>query len=380
MGGVAVGLGWILIALSMVGALYACVAGVLVRRFFKTPETPAIQFPSVTILTPLHGSEAGLHCHLEALCTQDYPGAVQVIFGVHDAQDPAIGVVRSLQAAHPAANIELVIDQRLYGTNRKVSNQINMARAIAHEVVVMADSDIAVSPDYLRRLIPPLADPKIGFVTCAYVGAPAGGLWSALGAMSMDYHFLPSVALGLELRIATPCFGTTIACRREVLNEIGGFMRLADMLADDYELGRAVRALGYGFATPPLLIGHQCAEATFAALWAHELRWARTVMLVAPAGFIGGGITHPLPFALAGALLTGLDPRALAALALVLATRWFLMAQVNAAANLSAKNWALLPLRDLLSFAVYLGAFVARDVRWRGHRFRVTPEGALLPL
>ena len=163
----------------------------------------------MTILKPLHGDDGGLVDNLMSFAEQRYAGAVQIVCGVADAHDPAVAVVERLRGSPGTRGLELVIDATLHGANRKVSNLINMAPRIRHEVVILADSDIRVAPDYLARVIAALQQPHIGAVTCLYHGVAASGPWSQLGALFINAHFLPSVVLGLASGLAQPCFGST---------------------------------------------------------------------------------------------------------------------------------------------------------------------------
>lgn len=372
-------IGWVFVAIALVGAVYTFAAGRAVGWFLSRRETPGDQFPPVTILKPLHGGEAGLYTHLEEFCTQDYPAAVQIIFGVREASDPAVAVVRSLQKAWPQLDIELVIDNRIYGTNLKISNLMNMERKIAHPVIVLADSDISVSPNYLKRVVSALQPDGMGFVTCAYVGRPMGNTWSRLSAMSINYHFLPSVALGLVLKLARPCFGPTIAFTRKTFDEFGGFGPFANLLADDYEIGRAIlEKKGVNFCVPPIMIVHACPEVSGKSVFVHELRWARTIRIIDPLGFAGSVITHPLPFALIGAILQPGSVVSLTALLLVVISRLYVMYQVDSKAGMKPASWWLFVPRDLMSAAVYFGAYLVKSINWRGHQFRVDGDGVLV--
>lgn len=372
-------LGWVLFAMAVLGAAYTVASGMALRWFLGRPAPSAPEFPPVTILKPLHGDEPGLRDCLEGFCRQDYPGPVQIVFGVRDSHDAAIPVVRALIAAHPELDIELVIDGRVYGTNLKISNLINMDRAAKHELVVLADSDVSVTPDYLRCLTGALADPEVGFATCAYIGVPTGNLWSRLSAMAINHHFLPSIAFGMGLKLAKPCFGPTVAFRREVFARAGGFPRFADHLADDFEIGRAIRQLGYGFSVPSLLIGHGCPETSAKALINHELRWARTIRLCDPASYAGSVICHPLPWAILAALLLRGSTASLALLAVVLAARLFVAAQVGRLAGADMGVLWMSPVRDLLSAGVHVAGFLTRTVTWRGRKFHVARDGVLRP-
>ncbi|MEO6340332.1 MAG: bacteriohopanetetrol glucosamine biosynthesis glycosyltransferase HpnI [Caulobacteraceae bacterium] len=370
-------LGWLASGIAILGSVYAVAAALLVRRFFHRAERVATELPSVTVLKPLHGDEPWLRTHLEAFCTQDYPAPVQLVFGVQDPFDPAIEVVRDLQRRWPDLDIELVIDERIYGLNRKVSNLVNMEPRIRHPVVVMADDDIGVEPNYLTRVVSALAPAEVGFVTCAYVGKALGGVWSDVSAMAVNYHFLPSVAVGMALKLARPCFGATIAFPRSTLEEIGGFLPFANQLADDYEIGRAIAAVRPGFAVPPLVVTHACPDAGLGDVVSHELRWAKTIRTIDPAGFAGSAVTHALPWAIIGGLIVGgVDGAAIVCTAF--AARIFLQVQVDRATGFSAGAWWLIPLRDVLSFTLFATTFLTRSVKWRGIHLQVGGDGVLL--
>ena len=183
---------------------------------FARQLAPAKSFPSVTILKPLHGAEPGLFANLAGFCVQDYPGPIQIVFGVEDHADPAIDVVDT--ASSPSSPIAISNSWSIsfsHGSNRKVSNLINLAAKARHDVLVLSDSDIIVDPDYLKNIVGALDAPGVGLVTCLYRSAAAPGLWARLAAAAIDHHFLPSVLVGLKLGLAKPCFGSTIALRQD---------------------------------------------------------------------------------------------------------------------------------------------------------------------
>jgi ceramide glucosyltransferase len=365
------------LALSLAGSAYLVLAGLQVRRFRTSSAQTAGAFPSVTVLKPLCGADSGLEEALATLLAQDYPGPIQIVFGLQDPADPALATLRRLQRARPDADVAVVVDSRMHGPNRKISNLINMAPEARGGILVLADSDIFVPPDYLRRVVAPLADPAVGVVTCAYFGRPLAGVWSELAAMQITYQFLPSVAVGLGLELAHPCMGSTIALRREVLQQIGGFEAFRDLLADDYAIGAAVRRTGRRSLVSDLLVGHGCVEASARELFAHELRWARTIRGIDPAGFFGSVVTHAMVWGLIATALLGGAPVAVVALVAALLVRLWMMRQVANVSGVGPWRWWLAPVRDIVSFAVYLGSFFVRVVEWRGARFRVDPRGGL---
>jgi len=373
----AVAFGWLCGVVACAGAVYSLVGVFLVRRFFSSKAAAINECPAVTILKPLKGEEPELQAHLQSFCLQDYPGQVQFIFGVQDPNDPAIRCVEALKRNLPGHDIQLVVDTTEYGANRKVSNLVNIMREARHDIIVLADSDIGVQPSYLRNIVAALSAPGTGLVTCLYRGEPLRGLCAQLSAMAIDYHFLPSVIFGLAVGLARPCVGATIALRRSVLEQIGGFDAFVNYLADDNAIGEAVRGRGFGVAVPPMTVVHACTERGFGDLISHELRWARTIRAVDQIGFAGSIITHPIPIAFAGAVASGFSLAATAVLLFSLACRAALLRQVDRSLGVRGRAWWLWAVRDFLSLIIFVAAFFVNSVTWRGRQLRVDPYGIL---
>jgi ceramide glucosyltransferase len=369
--------GDLLLGASAAGCLYLVAAGFATRRFAGRARAKHPEPPLVSILKPLCGEDPGLFDNLASFCRQNYP-AWQIVFGVQAPDDPAIAVVRRLMAEFPAADLALVIDSSQPRGNLKVANLQNMLPAARHDLVVVADSDMRVGPDYLAAVAAPFADSEIGLVTCLYRALPAAGGWSRLAAMHINHGFLPQVLVAAALGPQAGCFGATLALRRGTLTEIGGLAAIADALADDYALGAAVRRLGRKVALSPYIVDNIIAEPSLGALFRHELRWARTIRAVAPAGFLGLVITQPTVLALA-ALALGAPPLAAAAmLGVALFCRGVMVRMVDRALALPATPLWLVPARDLLSFAVFIASFFIRTVAWRDRTFRIGPKGRLI--
>ncbi len=368
-------------SLTIIGSAYASFAAILLGRFFaRSPITEEpIHAPLVTILKPLCGAEPELEANLASFCHQIYPGQVQIVLGIQDSADPAAAIARRLISAHSHVAIDVEINAQSHGANRKISNVLNSVTHSRGEITVLSDSDIRVRPDYLRQITDALHAPGVGLVTCLYRGLPITGVWSRLAAAEIDHRFLPSVLVGLRLGLAKPCFGSTLALRAETLRRIGGFAAFADQLADDYAIGAAVRQLGLEVAIPPMVVDHVCSEHSFVELARRELRWARTIRLVDPLGYRGSVVTHPLPFALVAAALQGFAPASLAILGLVLACG--LLVPLQFARSLGGGRvpiW-LTPVRDLLSFVIFLVSFLPWRIMWRGRRYKVSSDGTLTP-
>lgn len=372
------GLGLLAAALALAGAACALLAARAVRRLARQAPAPLAAMPA-SILKPLHGAEPGLAENLAATLAQHHPPGFEVLFVVRDAGDPAAALAEAAMAASPGIPARLAADARLHGPNRKVSQLMNLEALARHPALVVADADMRVPPGWLAAVTAPLADPAVGAVTCLYRGQPAdAGLWSRLAALGIDWQFLPNAALGEDLGRANGCYGATIAIRSETLARIGGFSALVGLLADDHALGAAVRRLGLRVVVAPVLPAHVTAEASLGDLWGHELRWARTLRLLDLPGYCGMGVTYPLvPGLLAAALAPA--PFGWAALAAALAARLALAVMVDRALGhpVAAARLAFLPLRDLLSFAIWVAGLARGSVVWQGRRYRMHPDGRM---
>lgn len=371
-------LGFGLAVIATVGGLYSLAAAGLVARHMGPRAVHPTGGQAVSLIKPLHGAPHGLEAALETFAVQDHLGPLQILFGLQDGLDPASGVVAALGRRHPGLDIDVVTDPAVHGTNAKVSNLINMAPSARHGVLILSDADISVDPTYVTQVLAALNAPGVGAVSCYYVGRSTGSFWSRLCAMAISYSFLPNAVLGKSIGMAQPCFGSTIALRRTMLDQIGGFAALADHLADDFEIGRRVRATGASIATPPMPVTHLCDEADLRQLWQHELRWARTVRLIDPVGYAGSFITYPLPLALIAAALLGFAPAGLILVGAILLLRIASKLCIDAATGARAGGWWLIPVLDVLSFAVFIASFAGNTVDWQGHRFRVGRDGRLI--
>ena len=369
--------GWLACAGAFAGACYAIACMFAAARFCKEVAVTTADAVAVTVLKPLYRAEPHLAENLESFCRQHYAAPVQLVFGMAVTDDAARVIAKQVKANHPEADIAIVAGTTRHGLNPKISNLLNMLPAAKHDLLVISDSDIAVAPNYLAIIAAAIQTPGTGAVTCCYTGAAAiAGLWPRLSAMGINQRFLPDVLFAIRYGLASPCFGSTIALTRNVLAEIGGLSSVAGLLADDYEIGRAVRNKGYEVAVPPMTVTHWCSEQNFAQLLRHEVRWARTIRAVNPIGFSASIVTHSVPLGLLACVLTGFAPVPVMGLTAAMVARTALAARINALFGTHDPIW-LVPLRDLLSFLVFIGALFATKVDWRGARFRVSSAGAL---
>jgi len=357
--------------------VYLIGSAVAVSRFVGRPLPGPSDPAAVSVLKPLHGDEPGLYANLRSFAEQDYP-AWQIVLGVNNPDDGALPAARALIRDLPDQDIRVIVDPRARGSNRKVANLENMLEAARHEIIVLADSDMRVERHYLAAVTAPLRDPLTGVVTCLYQGVPNAGLWAQLGAMHINFWFLPGALVGEALGVGDGCFGATIALRREILDRIGGFERLRDELADDHRIGEEVRALGLAVVLSSYIVEARVTEPTFIALWQHELRWARTERAVAPAGFAASILSHAVAIAVLGAAATGFALTSLIFLVISCVLRWATARTIADTLVLPpAKPW-LLAARDALSFAVFIASFFGRTVSWRDENFRVEARGHLI--
>lgn len=358
-------IGWILLAAQVASAM---------RFGRRRPSAlPAEPLP-VSILKPLHGAEPDLYENLRSFAEQDYP-SVQLVLGVTDPADGALEAARALIRDLPGADIALIIERRIRGSNGKVSNLENMLPSAKHALLVLADSDMRVDRRYLAAVTAGLQNPRTGIATCLYTGATTGGLWSDLGALQINFGFLPNALLAEAIGVGGGCFGATIALSRRTLERTGGFAPLRDELADDRRIGERVRAEGLAVALAPYLVEGRVWEPSFAALWRHELRWSRTVQRMSPAGFAGSVATHPLAIAFLAAAGSGLRTGVCLLFAVTLILRAVNAGLLIRALRLPRRRLWLLPLRDLLSFAVFVASFFGRRVFWRDQNFDVATDG-----
>jgi ceramide glucosyltransferase len=370
------------VASLVLAAAYALLALVAVLVWGRRKVTGAtVKLPAVTVLKPLCGAEPGLYENLRTFCRQDYP-EYQIVFGLGDEKDPALAVVARLVAEFPTLLIDVVIDPRQHGHNRKISGLINMLEHARHDVLVMADSDTSVGPDYLTSVTAPLLDRKVGLVTCLYHGEPTRPVWSRLGAMYINEWYMPSVLLAWLFGHENYVSGQTLCMRRETMQAIGGLLTIANHLADDYQLGQLVRSLGLRIVLSTYMLKAEHHEPTLESLVTHELRWMRTLSVLAPWSFRFIFFTFSLPLAVLGLLLvvpeTYFATIALPLFQVTVVARLalHLVHRLRDKRALFADLW-LLPARDLLICWVWCRTFFTSRFTWRGSDFHVGADGIM---
>jgi ceramide glucosyltransferase len=330
--------------------------------------------PPVSILKPLKGTDPEIYASFRSHCLQDYP-EYEIIFGVSDEADAAVASVRQLQKEFPSHAIRLVVCPDILGTNVKVSNLEQMLAASWYEYLVINDSDIRVESDYLRRVIQPLADDRVGMVTALYRGIAEPTLGSNLESLGISTDFCAGVLVARQLEGGLHFgLGSTLAFRRSDLNRIGGFRSIVDYLADDYELGQRIAGLGLKVVLSTVVVETHLPAYGLSGFVAHQMRWARGVRDARLGGYIGLASTFGLLWALLNVIAFQGAVWTFGVLAAVVLAR-FAMALVIGKSVLNdrqmLKQLWMLPLRDLIAVGIWLFSFAGHTVTWRGDRFEL---------
>jgi ceramide glucosyltransferase len=315
----------------------------------------------------------GLEENLRTFFEQDY-AQFEILFAVRASKDPAIQVVERLCASYPQIPARLIVTGEPPYANAKVFSLDTMLAAASHDLIVMADSDTRVTPEMLSVLAGEFENPHTGLATCPYRAAPGYSFWSMLEALGLNTEFIGGVLTARMLDGMKFAIGPTIAARRETLAGIGGFNAVKDFLAEDFVLGKLAAESGCGVILSSYVIEHRIGAQRMSANIRHRLRWARSTRRSRPRGYVGQLFMHPLPLALlAWVLAPAWWPVAAAAAALCFASAWATALVLRD--PLTRRFWWLLPLQDMLSFAVWIAGFFGKTIVWRGHKYLLLRDG-----
>ena len=330
-----------------------------------------LHVPGATILKPLRGVDPGIYESFRSHCLQDHPN-FELVFGVSDAQDAAIPLVRKLQSEFPGLRIELVVADTLLGSNGKVSTLAQMLPIATQEYLIVNDSDITVEPDYLRRVIAPFTNPDVGMVTCLYRGIAERTLGSRIESVGISTDFAAGVLAARIVQGVKFGLGSTMAFRRDDLEQIGGFEAVVDYLADDYEIGARISKLGREVVLSDVVVETHLPAYSFGEFFRHQLRWARAIRDSRKFDYLGMGLTFGLPWALCAVLFASGAEWSWWLLGVVLLSRFAMAVQVGRGVlhdRQLARDWWLVPIRDLIALLVWVASFAGHTVKWRGQEF-----------
>lgn len=370
--------------LTVCGMAYSLLALWGLRRFRRSArELAAVAVEptfGVSILKPLRGTDPRQYAGFASHCQQHYPGQYELLFGVTTLQDPAVAAVARLRVEFPDVAIRVIECTERLGANGKVSSLAQMLPHAQYEYIVVNDSDILVSPDYLTRIMQPFAAPNsggkpLGLVTVPYIGQAEGTLWSKLEALGVSTDFIPGVlaARALEggLRFG---LGSTLATTRAALVAIGGFEALVEQLADDYELGARLYAAGYRVELVPETVATSVPAYSFRGFADHQLRWSRSTRDSRRTGYLGLLFTYALPWAVATMLASGLSLWSLSLFSVALLVRMLVALNIGVGLLQDGqvlRDVVLIPLRDFFGLIFWAWSYASDVVVWRGERFRL---------
>lgn len=368
----------IFLALASLGTAYYIMSTLaLVMHFRRKQDIVSMrEIPAISVLKPVSGSDTGAETNFESILHQDYP-SYEVIFGVLDASDPAVTIAHGVVESHP--NASLYVGGGADGSNNKVRILCNLIKHASGEIIVITDADTRVMPNFLTAIAAPFADAKVGMVTCMYRGIHAKTMADALEGLHMTCIFAPGVASANALGGIDFGLGAAIAIRRDALEAIGGFEAIVDYLADDFQIGRKTAQAGYGVELSDYVVDIVLSGECFKNTLARELRWSRTTRVSRPAGHFGLIVTFGFTYSVLLLLTSRFSPIGWEVFIGVLAIR-MLTASIGALqmGDLEFANRIfLLPLRDLLSFGIWLAGYFSNKVNWRGRRLRVQNDGKM---
>ncbi|MBL0159130.1 MAG: bacteriohopanetetrol glucosamine biosynthesis glycosyltransferase HpnI [Bryobacterales bacterium] len=350
------------------------------RHYLRTRPRPALgPTPPISVVKPLHGIDEGLEDNLVSYFEQDYPD-FEIILGVDTADDQALPIAERVRARYPHIPCRILVTGKPPYINPKVYSLEQLTNAVQHDLVVMSDSDIRVTPEHLRVIAAEFADPKLGLVTCPYRAVPGDSFWSRLEAIGMNTEFIAGILVARRLEGMNFSVGPTIACRRKIFEDIGGFPRVKDSYIDDFLVGRYAHEAGWKVELSSYVIEHRIGTQTFRANCKHRVTWLRGTRCSRPAGYYGQVFTYPTPWALVLTLVNSawwpllLATLALRALAAHATGEWVLHDP------LTRRRWFLVPVQDLWSWFFYWLAYFGRTMTWRGRKYTIQPGGDLTPI
>ena len=354
-----------------------------VRTFLRDSRQPYPEFtPPVSILKPLRGVDPQMYESFASHCVQDYPN-YEIIFGVNDADDPAVDAVHQLMREFPSCRVKLVICPEVLGNNRKTSNLVQMLPHAQYGHIIINDSDIYVPPDYLRRVMAPFRRSQVGMVTCPYNGIAAPTLGSRLESVGISTDFFAGVLAARQIEDGIHfALGSTLAMSRTALKAMGGLEPMVDYLADDFESGNRISKAGFEVVLIDLVVETHLPAYSFRQFFDHQMRWARSTRDSRRRGYLGLLLTFGLPWAIISVLLSAGAWWSWTVLALASLLRASVAFQVGVRVvhdpSIVRRLW-LVPLRDLIAFWVWFASFAGRQVHWRGEVF-ILEDGKIRPI
>ena len=366
------------LSVLLAGSVVYCVLIlVATRRYLSVRLGTASLLGPVSILKPLCGHDDGLEQNLRSFFSQSYP-QFEILLGVHKADDPAAVVAEKLIAEFAGTvNARLIVTGESPIPNAKAFSLNRLVREARYEILVMSDSDVRVKPNLLQTLACEFQNVLVGLITCPYRAIGGPSIWSRLEAIGMNTELLGGVVVARMLEGMRFALGCTIAVRRKVLEQMGGFGYLQDFLAEDFVIGQRAAELKHEVVLSSCIIEHRIGNQGMLVNLSHRLRWARSTRRSRPAGYWGQVFTYPVPLAL---MLWAAIPAAWPAVLMTLAVRYAAAAATSVFIlheERLGSNWLLIPIQDVLGFLVWMGGFLGDKIVWRDRKCTVLRDGRL---
>ncbi len=385
---------YIILAVAIVGTISSTIVLVLsvlgavkfrqsAQRDRRTYERWSADLPPVSVLKPVHGNEARLKQNIESFFRQDYP-EYEILFAADEPDDSALPIIREVCACYPHIPSRILITGEPPWPNAQNYCYHRLTEEAAHDILVTSDSDVEVSSNYLRAVVPPLLDPQVGAVTCAFRGKSAGGPWANLDAIGQSVEFTAGVLIGNLLEDTKFGLGPTIAVRKDSIASIGGFAGVREYLSNDFVVGNFIYKAGFRVVLSSHVVDHMSSPRTFRQMWERQLRWAMGTRYSRPKGHLGSGLTFAVPYGILGLIsapLVGHPVLGLSLLAAALLNRMVECWIIGwwAARDPVARRWVLLyPLRDLHGFIVWCASYLSNWSLWRDNEYELLKGGKLV--
>lgn len=364
-------------------AFYLVATIATIRFFVRDRKKPLGTFtPPISVLKPVRGVDFASYQNFKSFCLQDYP-EYEILFCVNDLEDGAVLLIHKLMREFPGRDIRLLSGAAQLGSNRKVNNLALLADEAKHALLVQSDGDVRVGPNYLREMAAPFEGNATALLSCLYRGIAQDNLWAQVEALGVATDFSASVLVADWKEGVTFALGASVATTKSWLGKIGGYAALANVLADDYEIGNRVAKAGGRVAISREIVSTMYPSVSFREFWEHQSRWARTIRRCRPFSYLGLLFTHGLPLALLGSVASGSLKGAalfLGAYVLLRFIQAWTIGVWGMQDEIAGKKWWLLPVRDAVHFAVWVMSFFSNLVVWGGTEFRLMANGEMVAL
>ncbi len=384
---------WIALCVAAIGTVSSSVFLVFTLlgagKFHRDAERQSAEaaavtsLPPVSLLKPVHGFEARLVDNIESFFRQDYPD-YEILFAADEADDAALGVIREIAARHPKIRSRILITGHPPWPNPPSYSFAKMAEVAAHDILVTSDSDVEVSPNYLREVVPPMLDPQTGMLTCLYRGKNVGGFWSSLDAIGMSVEMSAGVLAANLLDGMKFGLGPTIVARKDSVEKIGGYSVLGDYFSNDFVIGNLIQKAGYRVVLSRHVIDHVVPPMTLRRMWERQVRWAKGTRYSRPKGHFGTGLVFAMPYGILGliaAALLGWWQIGVGLLCVAILNRLIeaLVVGWGVVRDPVARRapW-LYPIRDLLGFCVWTASYLSKKAVWRDSRYELVDGGRIV--